>query len=173
MDSLTGADHQRVINLVIGIVAAGIVAFFVVRWVLRLLQTRTFSGWAIGRAILGLVVLSMLATHTILELVQNRVNAKPVAAVNSEPTAEPAPVPTLREAPLPVFNPAAPATWVPASMQGTNGASTSTATYTGPTTVTSGTDTISSTPQMPANTNESVSTKAVPATNAPTVAPAQ
>jgi undecaprenyl-diphosphatase len=156
---LTGADHQLVLDIVIGFVVSGIVAFFVVKWLLRFVQSHTFNGFAIYRVILGAALLAALATHAIPEG-EDESKAKPAA------TAQAAPLPKapLREASLPVLNPASPATWVPASAQPMN--------------------TNSPVPSMnvvtplvaPPQTPSAPATNAappIPATNAPTRAPAQ
>jgi len=64
---LTGADHQLVIDILIGFTVSGIVAFFVVKWLLRFVQSHTFNGFAVYRVILGIVLLTALATHAIPE----------------------------------------------------------------------------------------------------------
>jgi len=109
---LTGADHQLVLDIALGFVVSGIVAFFVVKWLLRFVQSHTFNGFAIYRVILGSVLLAALATHAIPEGADES-KAKPQATMNATPP----PVTQLREAHLPVFDPNAPSTWVPASMQ--------------------------------------------------------
>lgn len=126
---LHGAGHQLIIDTALGFVVSGIVAFFVVKWLLRFVQSHTFNGFALYRVILGGVLLIGLYTKAIPD-VTNEV-AKPTAtplmapaltlATNPE-TTPPKPLPatnveSVPPAPLPVLNPASPATWAPASAQ--------------------------------------------------------
>jgi hypothetical protein len=91
----------------------------VVKWLLWFVQSHTFNGFAIYRVILGMVLLTALATHALPE--GEEAKAKPEAAAK--------PVPALREAPIPVMDVSSPATMLPASAQ-TNTDSTAPATQT-------------------------------------------
>ena len=104
---LTTADHQLVLDIVVGFVVSMIVAFFVVKWLLRFVQSHTFNGFAIYRVILGVALLAALATHAIPA--GEDAGVKAPAAVKSEPAKE-EPIPTLAPAPVPTTDPASPAT---------------------------------------------------------------
>lgn len=112
---LHGVGHQLILDTALGFVISGIVAFFVVKWLLRFVQSHTFNGFAIYRVILGGGLLIGLYTHAIPDVTNEE--AQPVVA--PVPLVAPATVPStnLKEAPVPVLNPASPATWVPASAQ--------------------------------------------------------
>jgi undecaprenyl-diphosphatase len=60
---LTSGDHQLIIDIVIGFIVSMIVAFFVVKWLLRFVISHTFNGFATYRVILGIVLLVCLSTH--------------------------------------------------------------------------------------------------------------
>jgi undecaprenyl-diphosphatase len=62
---LTGHDHQLIIDIVLGFIVSAIVAFFVVKWLLRFVQSHTFNGFAIYRVILGGALFLALGTHLI------------------------------------------------------------------------------------------------------------
>lgn len=47
------------VDLAIGFIAAGVSAFVVVKWLLRYVQSHTFNGFALYRAILGAVLLAI------------------------------------------------------------------------------------------------------------------
>ena len=98
---LTSADHQLVLDIILGFVVSGIVAFFVVKWLLRFVQSHTFNGFAIYRVILGVVLLAALATHAIPE--GEDATAKLKAATKSAP-AKQEPIPTLAPASEPTTN---------------------------------------------------------------------
>ncbi len=48
-----GSGHQLIIDTVIGFLVSMVVAFFVVKWLLRFVQSHNFIGFAIYRVILG------------------------------------------------------------------------------------------------------------------------
>jgi undecaprenyl-diphosphatase len=60
---LTTGDHQLIIDIVIGFLVSMVVAFFVVKWLLRFVISHTFNGFATYRVILGIVLLVALSTH--------------------------------------------------------------------------------------------------------------
>jgi undecaprenyl-diphosphatase len=63
---LTGpGSHQLIIDITLGFIVSAIVAFFVVKWLLRFVISHTFNGFAIYRVILGVALLAALATHTL------------------------------------------------------------------------------------------------------------
>ena len=59
---LHGIDHQLIIDIALGFFISLVVAFFVVKWLLRFVQSHTFNGFAIYRVILGGALL--IALHT-------------------------------------------------------------------------------------------------------------
>ena len=135
---LTGADHQLLIDTALGFVVSGVVAFFVVRWLLRFVQSHTFNGFAIYRVILGIVLLTALKTGAISEGTDSKAEAEKAsaAAKNAPFTLSPAkseaattPTPPsettpVREAPLPPIDLSHPETMKPASAYDTNAAPT-------------------------------------------------
>ena len=62
---LHGLGSQILIDTAIGFVVSMVVAFFVVKWLLRFVVSHTFNGFAIYRVILGVVLLIALANHAI------------------------------------------------------------------------------------------------------------
>jgi undecaprenyl-diphosphatase len=64
-DDLHGLSHQVIIDTAIGFLVSMVVAFFVVKWLLRFVQSHTFNGFAIYRVILGGALLIGLYTHAI------------------------------------------------------------------------------------------------------------
>ena len=83
-DELHGVGHQLVIDTALGFVVSGIVAFFVVKWLLRFVQSHTFNGFAIYRVILGAGLLIGLYTHAIPDVTDEV--EKPVSAPFIAPT---------------------------------------------------------------------------------------
>ena len=71
---LAHGSHQLIIDISLGFIVSMIVAFFVVKWLLRFVQSHTFNGFAFYRVILGVALLGALATHAIPEM-----GEKPVA----------------------------------------------------------------------------------------------
>jgi undecaprenyl-diphosphatase len=122
---LQGAGHQLILDTALGFVVSGIVAFFVVKWLLRFVQSHTFNGFAIYRVILGGGLLIGLYTHAIPD-VSNEVEKTALVAPAGDkvdmtakaPVDSTAPAaPALKEAPLPALNSTNPASWTPASLQ--------------------------------------------------------
>jgi undecaprenyl-diphosphatase len=150
-NDLHGISHQLVIDTAIGFVVSMIVAFFVVKWLLRFVQSHTFNGFAIYRVILGGALLVGLYTHAIPDIS----NEKPA----------PAKAPFI--APVPSGNAPVPdATAAPT----TNTDSSATPTTNGPVTTTnSAPATDASTNSAPTASTEasSTTTNAAPATNVP------
>jgi undecaprenyl-diphosphatase len=62
---LIGGDHQLITDIVLGFIVSMVVAFFVVKWLIRFVQSHTFNGFATYRVILGIVLLVALATHAL------------------------------------------------------------------------------------------------------------
>ena len=118
-DDLHGMGHQIIIDTAIGFVVSGIVAFFVVKWLLRFVQSHTFNGFAIYRVILGGGLLIGLYTHAIPDVTDEA--AKTKSATEVTPLVAPTPAPpatnasTLPPAPIPPMDKTNPATMVPAS----------------------------------------------------------
>jgi len=120
---LTGVDHQLIIDTVIGFLVSMVVAFFVVKWLLRFVQSHTFNGFATYRVILGGGLLIALYTHAIPDI--SNEEAAPttpatrphVTMTDSGPTPVQSDATPLKEAQLPMLNSTNPASWTPASMQ--------------------------------------------------------
>jgi undecaprenyl-diphosphatase len=125
---LHGVGHQLIIDTVIGFIVSGIVAFFVVKWLLRFVQSHTFNGFAIYRVILGGGLLLGLYTHAIPDITNEEAPEKtptPLVAPAKTTTIEPAApaqaveyatnAATGQAAPIPVMDPSSPATMQPAS----------------------------------------------------------
>lgn len=109
---LTTGGHQLIIDIILGFIVSAIVAFFVVKWLLRFVQSHTFNSFAIYRVILGIVLLVTLATHALPEVGKEETATQSQAApAPIEPVPTPTPVPT----PAPVVTaPAQPDVPVPA-----------------------------------------------------------
>jgi len=124
---LTTGGHQLLIDIAIGFVVSAVVAFFVVKWLLRFVQSHTFNGFAIYRVILGGALLIGIATHALPEIGADKPVADQGSAIkveapasaasvapSVEPATNPAPVSTninLPATPAPATNAeAAPAT---------------------------------------------------------------
>jgi undecaprenyl-diphosphatase len=123
---LMGADHQLVIDIIVGFLVSMVVAFFVVKWLLRFVQSHTFNGFAIYRVILGVALLAALATHAIPEGEDAKIKAE--AAAKSAPARE-EPIPILAPASEPTTNtdlssPAAPAAPTTPNVPSTNAPAT-------------------------------------------------
>jgi undecaprenyl-diphosphatase len=97
---LTGADHQLLIDIAIGFLVSMVVAFFVVKWLLRFVQSHTFNGFAIYRVILGVALLTALATHAIPE----GDDAKAKLEATKKGVIKEEPIPTLAPASVPTTN---------------------------------------------------------------------
>ena len=64
-DDLHQINHQLIIDTIIGFIVSMVVAFFVVKWLLRFVQSHTFNGFALYRVVLGGGLLIGLYTHAI------------------------------------------------------------------------------------------------------------
>ena len=92
---LTGHDHQLLIDIAVGFVVSMIVAFFVVKWLLRFVQSHTFNGFAIYRVILGVVLLIALSTNALPNAgAEEKSGAATPSQAQPVPTVAPASVPT-------------------------------------------------------------------------------
>lgn len=120
---LHGIDHQLIIDTVIGFLVSMVVAFFVVKWLLRFVVSHTFNGFALYRVILGGGLLIGLYTHAIPDVSNEEVKASPATVppplvAPAVPVSTPdvvtpaAPTPTNAEA-----SPAAPAAPTPSTNQ--------------------------------------------------------
>jgi len=103
---LTTGGGQLIIDIILGFIVSAVVAFFVVKWLLRFVQSHTFNGFAIYRVILGVILLVALATHSMAEIGTAKEKEKATSA-QVEPTPTPSPVPT--PTPEPVVTAPAPA----------------------------------------------------------------
>jgi len=65
---LHGLGHQVIIDTAIGFVVSAIVAFFVVKWLLRFVQSNTFNGFATYRVLLGGGLLIALYIHAVPDI---------------------------------------------------------------------------------------------------------
>lgn len=131
--------HQLLIDVTLGFVISAIVAFFVVKWLLRFVVSHTFNGFAIYRVILGIALLVAIAYDPALAEVGKK-EEKPKEAVlpfqketmNNPATLAPASAPVLTSplsdapaSPVPVAAPPAP-TPVPDTAAPASDATTST-----------------------------------------------
>lgn len=103
---LTGG-HQLIIDTVIGFLVSLVVAFFVVKWLLRFVQSHTFNGFAIYRVLLGGGLLIGLYTHAIPDVGKEDAKSSVVPAVT--PIVSPA-APEIAPATNMESTPAMPAT---------------------------------------------------------------
>jgi undecaprenyl-diphosphatase len=88
---LTTGGIQLLIDIALGFVVSAIVAFFVIKWLLRFVQSHTFNGFAIYRVLLGGALLFALSTHALPEM--GKPETKPIsrtAQKESVPTFAPA-----------------------------------------------------------------------------------
>jgi undecaprenyl-diphosphatase len=94
-EDLHDIGHQLIIDTALGFVVSGIVAFFVVKWLLRFVQSHTFNGFAIYRVLLGGGLLIGLYTHAIPDVSNDneKVSVAPVPATIVAPAATPASTP--------------------------------------------------------------------------------
>jgi undecaprenyl-diphosphatase len=118
---LTGQDHQLLIDIALGFLVSMVVAFFVVKWLLRFVVSHTFNGFAIYRVILGVALLLAISTHLLSEPPSDDTTP---AVENSHGST---PVPTLAPASVPTTNTdssssAAPTNAAPAAIAPTNAA---------------------------------------------------
>ncbi len=108
---LTGpGSHQLIIDITLGFIVSAIVAFFVVKWLLRFVISHTFNSFAIYRVILGVALLAALATHTLSDTGERTKDENAAATVVPSQPAMPAtpntnaPIPTLAPASAPTTN---------------------------------------------------------------------
>ncbi len=112
-EDLHHLGSQLIIDTAIGFFVSLVVAFFVVKWLLRFVQSHTFNGFAIYRVILGGGLLLGLYTHTISDVSSPtkktpEASAIPVIIAPAVPTPD---VTTNTVTPIPTTNadvPAAP-----------------------------------------------------------------
>lgn len=133
---LTKGGSQLLTDTAIGFVVSAVVAFFVIKWLLRFVQSHTFNGFAIYRVLLGGALLVALSSHALPDM------GKP----ETQPVSQAA-----RKEFVPTFAPAAATT--------TNTDSTSTPTDTTPVDPSSNTDL----PSPPATLTNAPSASPVPA----------
>ena len=92
---LTTGGHQLLIDIALGFVVSAIVAFFVIKWLLRFVQSHTFNGFAIYRVILGGALLIALATHALPEMGETeKAPVSKAAQKEAIPSLAPAAAPT-------------------------------------------------------------------------------
>ncbi len=122
---LTGADHQLIIDIALGFFVSMVVAFFVVKWLLRFVQSHTFNGFATYRVFLGFALLIALATHVISDEGSEEkpgAPAPPGAQLQPVPNLAPAAAPTTNtDTSSPATNMTAPAPVPVPAASGTNG----------------------------------------------------
>jgi len=123
---LTTGGHQLLIDIALGFVVSAIVAFFVVKWLLRFVISHTFNGFAIYRVLLGGGLLIAIALDPSLSAVGQEEKAKPeIIQVQTEPVKievpAAAPVTNTDATPAPAMNTdTAPVAPTPASAPDTN-----------------------------------------------------
>ncbi len=84
---LTSGSHQLLIDIALGFVISAVVAFFVVKWLLRFVQSHTFNGFAIYRVLLGGGLLIAIALHPSLSAIGKEEPIKAIIApAQMEPT---------------------------------------------------------------------------------------
>jgi hypothetical protein len=110
---LHGAGHQLILDTALGFVVSGIVAFFVVKWLLRFVQSHTFNGFAIYRVLLGGGLLIGLYTHAVPDVSNEEAKPAPTPLVAPVPEAT---TPSKSAAPSSDTNAAPMTTNTPASM---------------------------------------------------------
>jgi len=88
-DDLKHLGSQLIIDTTIGFLVSMVVAFFVVKWLLRFVQSHTFNGFAVYRVVLGGGLLIGLYTHSIPDIGADELKAK---ALNKEQAPVVAPV---------------------------------------------------------------------------------
>jgi undecaprenyl-diphosphatase len=99
----TPGDHQLIIDIVLGFFISMVVAFFVVKWLLRFIMSHTFNGFGVYRVILGTVLLVALSTH-LLKDADAEERAAPGSPAQVTSPAQAQPVPTLAPAATPTTN---------------------------------------------------------------------
>ena len=95
---LQGVGHQIIIDTAIGFVVSMIVAFFVVKWLLRFVQSHTFNGFAIYRVLLGGGLLLALYTHAIPDVSNEESTAKNETPLLTAPGTNSSPIQPLAPA---------------------------------------------------------------------------
>ncbi|MCE0483045.1 MAG: hypothetical protein LV479_02270 [Methylacidiphilales bacterium] len=97
---LSGLGHQVILDTALGFFVSLVVAFFVVKWLLRFVQSHTFNGFAIYRVILGGGLLIGLYTHAIPDVSNEEIKPTAImAAPTATDTTNVAPTPMPTEAP--------------------------------------------------------------------------
>jgi undecaprenyl-diphosphatase len=94
-EDLHGIDGQLIVDTVIGFLVSMVVAFFVVKWLLRFVVSHTFNGFGFYRVVLGTVLLIGLYTHAIPDVT----NEKPKDVSVVVPTVPVVPAPTAEVTP--------------------------------------------------------------------------
>lgn len=128
---LYAVDHQLIVDTAVGFVVSLVVAFFVVKWLLRFVVSHTFNGFALYRVILGGGLLIGLYTHAIPDMSNeegpaNPATTPPPIVAPAAPAPVPAPVavtpaaPTLTNADGSPAAPAPTALPPPAAVPATN-----------------------------------------------------
>ncbi len=69
---LTGLGQHIIVDTIIGFFVSMVVAFFVVKWLLRFVQSHTFNGFAIYRVLLGGGLLIALYTGAIPDVTNEK-----------------------------------------------------------------------------------------------------
>jgi undecaprenyl-diphosphatase len=103
-EDLKHLGSQLVIDTTIGFFVSLVVAFFVVKWLLRFVQSHTFNGFALYRVILGGGLLLGLYTHTISDDDVDANDSAPVPAAIVAPAVTPTDVTTNSVTPAPISN---------------------------------------------------------------------
>jgi undecaprenyl-diphosphatase len=110
-DDFKHLGSQLIIDTTLGFFISLVVAFFVVKWLLRFVQSHTFNGFAVYRVVLGGGLLIGLYTHSISDITadETKVPSAPIIIAPSVPsTPAPAPVPpdtsTNSVSPAPLTN---------------------------------------------------------------------
>ena len=106
---LTSGGHQLLIDIAVGFVVSAIVAFFVVKWLLRFIQSHTFNGFAIYRVLLGGGLLLAIYTHAIPNVGEDKEKNQKVIAPTPAPIVTPSAPIVTNAAPAPI-TPIEPAT---------------------------------------------------------------
>jgi|GEM_PF-32585 len=87
---LMGGGHQLLLDIVLGFFVSMVVAFFVVKWLLRFIQTHTFNGFGIYRVLLGGGLLIALYCYpSLAEIGKEKPKLIPVEPVEMVPPPKP------------------------------------------------------------------------------------
>ena len=93
-NDLLSGDHQLLLDLALGFVVSALVAFFVVKWLLRFIQSHTFNGFATYRLLLGGGLLIAIYTGALPESDAAALQSPPpVVQVQPAPPSPPSPAP--------------------------------------------------------------------------------